>query len=190
MGCKASLDGAVSPWLTDAIQEGGGIWRAFLVPLLPNSKLKFASVLSAGRSSTLALELGSVAVSPRAQWGSYKQERFLENAVFLSAGLPWTTVVLHVLETLITMSCSCLSRISTIARFVLRHNFREVLMPLFERLIHLDEMGKRWGCKALPQVLISENLCCLNQCFLKKPFFSGFFPPPPTFKKVLVKLLV
>lgn len=84
-------------------------------------------------------------VSPRAQWGSYEQERFLENAVFLSSGLIWITVVLLVLETLITMSCSCISRISKIAHFVLRRNFKEVLMPLFERLIHLDEMGECLG---------------------------------------------
>lgn len=51
------------------------------------------------KASLDVLKLGGVAVSPRAQWHSHKQEKFLENAVFLFSGMAQTTVVLRVLET-------------------------------------------------------------------------------------------
>lgn len=69
------------------------------------------------------LKLGGVAASPRAQWDSCKQEKFLENAVFLSSGMALTTVVLYVLETYFTVMSH--SRIPEIERFVFSHNCKK-----------------------------------------------------------------
>lgn len=87
--------------------EDGGIWRGFLVPLLPKIELKFASAVSAGDLSALALAHGGGAVFPEHS-GAPLNGGVLEKAVFLSSGLTRATVALCALETLITVSCSYL----------------------------------------------------------------------------------
>lgn len=114
---------------------------------------------------------------------SYGQKWLLENAVFLSSQLTWTSVVLHALETLITMWSSYLSRSCYITCLVLRHNFKEALMSFIWDSDPFRWNGKRSGLWSPPSSPdFWKNLLPEPNLFLKAINFK--------FKKLLVKLLV